>query len=120
MYTHEHGPLKLQSHTLSNYICATSHKKRCLPRNEIATCCREEISERDIDMKLCFPSTPVPSLTSRKKAKVDAYARKMAAKAARPATAMELPKELAEPWKGVIGEVEGLDAALEYLLAFKP
>lgn len=51
---------------------------------------------------------------------VDAYARKMAAKAARPATAMELPKELAEPWKGVIGEVEGLDAALEYLLAFKP
>ena len=36
------------------------------------------------------------------------YARMIAAMAARPATAMELPKELAEPVKGVIGELVGL------------
>jgi len=35
------------------------------------------------------------------------YARKMAATAARPAPAMEMPNELAEPLKGVIGEVVG-------------
>ena len=32
--------------------------------------------------------------------------------AARPATAMELPKELAEPWNGVMGDVVGFEAAL--------
>ena len=37
------------------------------------------------------------------------YARKMAAKAAIPATAIELPTELAAPWK-VIGELVGAGA----------
>lgn len=32
--------------------------------------------------------------------------------AARPATAMELPMELAAPWNGWMGEVVGFDAAL--------
>ena len=31
----------------------------------------------------------------------------MAATAANPATRMELPKELAAPWKGVMGELVG-------------
>ena len=35
------------------------------------------------------------------------YARKMAATAAMPAPAIEMPNELAEPLKGVIGEVVG-------------
>ena len=40
------------------------------------------------------------------------YARKMAAKAARPAMAMELPTLLAAPVKGVIGELVGLETEL--------
>ena len=36
------------------------------------------------------------------------YARKTAAKAAAPIRAMELPKELAAPLNGVMGEVTGL------------
>ena len=35
------------------------------------------------------------------------YARKTAAKAARPAMAIELPTVLAAPVKGVIGELDG-------------
>ena len=35
------------------------------------------------------------------------YARKMAATAAMPAPATEMPNELADPLKGVIGEVVG-------------
>ena len=38
------------------------------------------------------------------------YARRTAAKAATPATAMELPKELAAPWKA-IGELVGFTGA---------
>ena len=41
------------------------------------------------------------------------YARKIAAKAARPATAIELPTVLAAPVKGVIGELLGLETTLE-------
>lgn len=43
---------------------------------------------------------------------MSAYAKKMAAMAARPATAMELLMEPAAPWNGWMGEAEGFDAAL--------
>ena len=44
------------------------------------------------------------------------YARKMAAMAAKPATAMELRNELAEPSKGMIGELVGAGpATLSYV-----
>ena len=41
------------------------------------------------------------------------YARKMAAKAARPAMAIELPVVLAAPLKAWMGELVGLGTALE-------
>jgi len=45
------------------------------------------------------------------------YARKMAAKAARPAMAIELPTVLAAPVNGVIGALVGLVTALHDELA---
>ena len=42
----------------------------------------------------------------------DIYAKKMAAKAARPAIAIELPVVLAAPLKAWMGEVVGLETAL--------
>jgi len=45
------------------------------------------------------------------------YARKIAAKAARPAMAIELPTVLAAPVNGVIGELDGLRATLRNMLA---
>ena len=44
------------------------------------------------------------------------YARKMAAKAARPAMAIELPVVLAAPLKAWMGELVGLGTALESVL----
>ncbi len=48
------------------------------------------------------------------------YARKIAAKAARPAMAIELPTVLAEPVNGVIGELLGLETTLGEILAVEP
>ena len=41
------------------------------------------------------------------------YARKIAAKAARAVTAIELPTVLAAPLNGVIGELVGFETALQ-------
>lgn len=48
------------------------------------------------------------------------YARKIAAKAARPVMAIELPTVLAEPVNGVIGELLGLETTLGEILAVEP
>lgn len=69
----------------------------------------------------CFPPSWVSNGQSERKHHIDdamlIYARKMAAKAARPAMAIELPTVLAAPVKGVIGELLGLVTALNLKLA---
>jgi hypothetical protein len=55
--------------------------------------------------------------SERRREDILIYARKMAAKAARPAMAMELPTVLAAPVNGVIGAPVGLVEALREELA---